>query len=124
MDAVTESGRSPVSKYEAQPKCGERTGQSGTGQLNPFREAKFSGVNGERGGEIPVELTTSRIGNLNRSIHTLLKWMTTLLVPCFDPLPSAVTSLALILLHHYASAGCFEIFLFGIISILLGYFLL
>ena len=41
---------------------------------NPSRETKFSGANGY--GEIlffPVQLTTSRIGNLTRLIHTLAK---------------------------------------------------
>ena len=41
----------------------------GTGRSNPSREPKFSGANGDR--EIfifPVQLTTSRIGNLPRSV--------------------------------------------------------
>ena len=40
------------------------------------RETKFSGANGDR--EIlmfPVQLTTSRIGNLTRLIHSLLHVM-------------------------------------------------
>ena len=44
---------------------------------NPSRETKFSGANGDR--EIlffPVQLTTSRIGNLTRLIHNLLYVMT------------------------------------------------
>ena len=43
------------------------------GRLNPSRETKFSGTYGDR--EIfisPVQLTTSRTGNLTGSIHTLL----------------------------------------------------
>ena len=42
------------------------------GLPDPSRETKFSGANGDR--EIflvPVQLTTSRIGNLTRLIHTL-----------------------------------------------------
>ena len=42
------------------------------GLPNPSCETKFSGANGDR--EIfifPVQLTTSRIGNLTRLIHTL-----------------------------------------------------
>ena len=40
-------------------------------------ETKFSGTHGDRGGLIfPVQLTTSRIGNLTRLIHTLLYVMT------------------------------------------------
>ena len=38
-----------------------------------FRETKLSGANGDRELTIfPVQLTTSRIGNLTRLIHTLL----------------------------------------------------
>ena len=42
------------------------------GLPNPSREAKFSGANADR--EIfifPVQLTTSRVGNLTRLIHAL-----------------------------------------------------
>ena len=43
------------------------------GRLNPSRETKFSGTHGDRGMFIfPVQLTTSRIVNLTRLIHTLL----------------------------------------------------
>ena len=47
------------------------------GRLNPSRESKFSGTNGDR--EIfifPVRLATSKIGNHTRLIHTLLKVLT------------------------------------------------
>ena len=47
------------------------------GRLNPSRETKFSGTHGDRGMFVfPVQLTTSRIGNLTRLIHTLLYVMT------------------------------------------------
>ena len=47
------------------------------GTVDPSRETKFSGTHGERGNIIfPVQLTTSRIGNLTRLIHTLLYVMT------------------------------------------------
>ena len=42
------------------------------GLPNPFHETKFSVVNADR--EIfsfPVQLTTTRIGNLTRLVHTL-----------------------------------------------------
>ena len=50
----------------------------GTGRLNPSCETKFLGTHGDRGVFIfPVQLlTTSRIGNLTRLIHTLLYVMT------------------------------------------------
>ena len=41
--------------------------------MNTSRETKFSGTYGFRGISIfPVQLTTRRIGNLTRLIHTLL----------------------------------------------------
>ena len=41
------------------------------------REIKFSGANGDKKNDIfPVQLTISRIGNLTRLIHTLLKVLT------------------------------------------------
>ena len=48
-------------------------GSRGTGRSNLSRETKFSVANG--GPEIfsfPAQLTTSRIGNFTRLIHTLL----------------------------------------------------
>ena len=43
-----------------------------TGLPNPSRETKFSGAKGDRETFIfPDQLTTSRIGNLTRSIPTL-----------------------------------------------------
>ena len=47
------------------------------GTAEPARETKFSGTHGDRGICIfPVQLTTSKIGNLTRLIHTLLYVMT------------------------------------------------
>ena len=47
------------------------------GRLNPSRETKCPGTYGDRGILIfPVQLTTSRTGNLTRLIHTLLYVMT------------------------------------------------
>ena len=44
----------------------------GTGLPNPSSETKLSGANGDREISIfPVQLTTGRIGNLTRLIHTL-----------------------------------------------------
>ena len=74
MDAAPEIGRNPVSKHQIQSECREWAGWRGTGRLKPSRETKFSGANGDNR-EIfifPVQLTTSRISNLTRLIHTLL----------------------------------------------------
>ena len=65
MDAAAEIGRNPVSKHQIQLS-------REAGLPNPSRETKFSGANGDRQLFIfPVQLTTSRIGNLIRLIHTL-----------------------------------------------------
>ena len=66
MNAAAELGRNPVSKHQIHPEYGDD-------QLpKPTRETKFSGTNADRGTLIfPVQLTTSRIGNLTRLIHTL-----------------------------------------------------
>ena len=70
MDAAAELGSNPVSKHEIQP---ELAGWRGTGLPNPSRKTKFSGANGESEVLVfPVQLTTIRIGNLARLIHTLL----------------------------------------------------
>ena len=73
MDAAAELGRNPVSKHQIQPEYGEEQAYAGRAS----RETTFSGANADR--EIlifPVQLTTSRIGNLTRLIHTLLYVMT------------------------------------------------
>ena len=89
MDAAAAIGRNPVSKHQIQPDYGGQQADAGTGRLNPSRETKFSGTHGDR--EIlifPVQLTTSRIGNLTRLIHTHLYVMTihTYLVHTIDSL--------------------------------------
>ena len=64
MDAAAELGRNPVSKHQIQPEY-------------LSHETKLSGTYGDRGTSIfSVHLTTSRIGNLTRLVHTLLYVMT------------------------------------------------
>ena len=79
MGAAAELGRNPVSKHQIQPEYVWRMNRltwDGTAE-NPSRETKFSGTRGDRGMFIfPVQLTTSRIGNLTRLIHTLVYVMT------------------------------------------------
>ena len=68
--------RNPFSKHRIQSEYGEGAGWRGTGRANPSRKAKVSGVNRNREMPIfPVQLTTSRIGNLTRLIHTLIYGM-------------------------------------------------
>ena len=76
MDAAAELVRNPVSKHQIQPEYGDE--QADAGLPNPSRETRFSGANAD--GEIlifPVQLTTSRIGNFTRLIHTLAICVTT-----------------------------------------------
>ena len=76
MDVAVEIGRNPLSKHQMQPEYGERAGWRGTGHANPSRKTKVSGANRDREMLIfPVQLTTSRIGNLTRLIHTLIYGM-------------------------------------------------
>ena len=72
MDAAAELGRNPVSKHHIQPEYGDEQADAGRDGRTCLSETKFSGANGDR--EIfifPVQLTTSRIGNLTRLTHTL-----------------------------------------------------
>ena len=79
MDAAAEIRWNPVSKHQIQPKCGEmsRMTRDGTAELVSRYQILRRKLNGDR--EIfifPVQLTTNRIGNLTRLIHTLLYVMT------------------------------------------------
>ena len=73
MDAAAELGRNPVSKHQIQPEYGDEQADAGRDCRKPCLETKFSGTNADRGIFIfPVQLTTSKIGNLTRSILTVL----------------------------------------------------
>ena len=76
MDAAAELGRNPVSKHHIQPEYGDEQADAGRGRRNPSRETKLPGTHGDGNIIFPVQLTTSRIGNLTRLIHTLLYVMT------------------------------------------------
>ena len=45
-----EEGEEPVSKHQIRPGDGTWTGRRGVGQLNPRRENKIQGKNGDREG--------------------------------------------------------------------------
>ena len=72
MDAAAELGRNPVRKHQIQPEYGNERADAGRDcRRNPSRETKFPGTNGDR--EIlvsPVQLTTTKIGNLTCLILT------------------------------------------------------
>ena len=55
----------------------ERADAGRDGPTRPYRETEFSGANGDRENIMfPVQLTTSRVGNHSRLIHTLSKVFT------------------------------------------------
>ena len=71
MDAAAEIGRNPVSKHQIQRQNGDEqadAGRDGTAELVSRGTGEYS--------FFPVQLTTSRIGNLTRLIHTQLYVMT------------------------------------------------
>ena len=71
MDAAAEIGRNPVRKHQIQPEYGDE--QADAGRDGRIRLARPNSQVRTRTGKysFSVELTTSRIGNLTRLIHTL-----------------------------------------------------
>ena len=74
MDADAELGRNLVSKHQIQPEYGDEQADAGRDCRN--RLARPNSQARTRTGKyqvliFPVQLTTSRIGNLTRLIHTL-----------------------------------------------------
>ena len=90
MDAAAELGRNPVSKHQIQPEYGDEQADAGgfslsmemsrltrDGTAEPVsRDQILRHARGQGNIIFPVRLTTSRIGNLTRLIHTLLYVMT------------------------------------------------
>ena len=73
MDAAVELGRNPVSKHQIQPEYGDE--QADARRDCRTRLARPNSKARTRTGEysvFPVQLTTSRIGNLTQLIHTLV----------------------------------------------------
>ena len=76
MDAAAELGRNPVSKHQIQPEYGDEQADAGrdcrTCLARPNSQARtrtWTFI-------FPVQLTTSKIGNLTRLIHTLAMCVT------------------------------------------------
>ena len=59
-----EEGEEPVSKYQIRPGDGRWTGRRGVGRLNPRRESKIQGKNGDSEGgkneKVPDDLVQPR----------------------------------------------------------------
>ena len=71
MEAAAELGRNPVSKHQIQPECGDEQADA-DGTAEPvLRDQVLRHARGQGNIIFPVQLTTSRIGNLTRLIHTL-----------------------------------------------------
>ena len=67
MDVAAELERNPANEHQIQPEYGDEQADTGrecrTGFARPNSQARIL--------ISPAQLTTSRIGNLTRSIHTL-----------------------------------------------------
>ena len=73
MDAAAELGRNPVSMHHIQREYVDEQADGGRGCQTRLARPNFQARTGTGGIFIfPVQLTTSRIGNLTRLIHTLL----------------------------------------------------
>ena len=74
IDTVAEIGRSPVSKHQVQPEYGDEQADAGWDYYRNRLARSNSQARTRTNNQIfvfPVQLTTSRIGNLTRLILTL-----------------------------------------------------
>ena len=73
MDAAAKLGRNPVSKHQIQAEYEDEQADAGRDcRTCPARPNSQARTNADKEKNVfPVQLTTSRIGNLTRLIHTL-----------------------------------------------------
>ena len=72
MDAAAEIRRNPVSEHQIQPEYGHEQADTGWDcRIRPARLNSEALMGTQKKIFFPVELTTSRIGNLAGLIHTL-----------------------------------------------------
>ena len=72
MDAAAELGRNLASKHQIQPEYEDEHADAGRDGRTRLARLNSQGANGNREKIIfPVQLTTSKIGNLTRLILTL-----------------------------------------------------
>ena len=76
MDAAAELGRNPVSKHQIQPEYGDEQADANGANEPVSRDQILRHARGQGNINFPVQLTTSRIGNLTRLIYTLRYLMT------------------------------------------------
>ena len=73
MDAAAELGRNPVSKHQIQPEYGDEQADAGRDGWTRLARPNSQARHGDRGILLfPVQLTTSRIGDLTRLIQTAI----------------------------------------------------
>ena len=75
MDAAAELGRNPVSKHQIQPEYGDEQADAGRDGRTRLARPNSQARTGTGEYFFSGQLTTSRIGNLTRLIHTLLYGM-------------------------------------------------
>ena len=79
MDAARELGRNPVSKHQIQPGYGDEQADAGRDCRTRLAKPIFQAQTGTGNFSLfPVQLTTSRIGNLIRLILTLALYVMTI----------------------------------------------
>ena len=79
MDAAAEIGRNPVSKHsQIQPELCRMSRLTRDGTAEPVSRDKFLMCGDRETFIFSVQLTTSRISNLTRLIHTLLFYVMTI----------------------------------------------
>ena len=76
LDAAAELGWNPVSKHQIQPEYGDEEADAERDCRTRLARPNSQARTGTGDYFSPVQLTTSRIGNLTRLIHTLLYVMT------------------------------------------------
>ena len=69
MDAAAELGKNPVSTHQIQPEYGDEQADAGRDCRTPLSRPNSQART--RTGKLVFQLTTSRIGNLTRLMHTL-----------------------------------------------------
>ena len=71
MDAAAELGRNPASRHQIQPAYEDEQADAGRDCRTRLASPNSQVRRGPENIHFPVQLTTSRIGNLTRLIHTL-----------------------------------------------------
>ena len=77
MDAVADIGRNPVSKHQVQPEYGDEQADARRDGRTRLARPNSQAYRDREMFLSPVQLTSSRVGNLTQLIHTPLYVMAT-----------------------------------------------